>query len=584
VLQSFAILLSQSRWRRHLFILAASLLAIFLIGYRVGTFDQSIHIPFLKKFVDESLFPNDPFFNLRYLHFSYFWFFFQPLYRLDLQLHSPADQSYILWWGMFITHVVATHLTFWAVWKLADLLFKNPLTNVAAVVGFVVPHVGFAGFPIIEFSLLNRTFVLPFLLWAIIFFLRRRYLPSFVLLGVMYNLHVISVNFALAMILFACLVEFRQVGWRNIVAGMALFVICALPVLIWKGKSSPVDLSIHSHWFDVISRGMLYSLFFTIAPYFHILILTACGLGALGLFVVARWRRPSPEYDKTITLFIIAVIIILVVEAVTAEWLPLTIIIQSQIIRAGIFALVFGYLYFANYIVTRWEAGELSRFNGVMLAGTFIAFPVPFMPLLILGIQRFVKSVSAARILSGLMAAGWAVASVVVGLNLNLFGPGIHVDPPENPWYQAQLWARNNTPKDTWFITPPQIYSFYDTEWRVFSERSTVVTYSELLEAAFDPGYTDYWLARFNDLAPGAFDKFQGDYFYNLQLTGQAFYQLSTADFQRLAVKYRASYLVLEKPNQRDLPVCYGGVSSPNPQFTIYALTPEAAANPDCRP
>jgi hypothetical protein len=415
VLNSFAILLSQSRWRRHLFIFAASLLAILLIGYRVGTFDQSIHIPFLKKYVDESLFPNDPFFDLRYLHFSYFWFFFQPLYRLDLQLNPGADQPYILWWGMFITHVFATYLTFWAVWKLADLLFRNPKTNVLAVAAVVIPHMSFGGFPLLEFSLLNRTFVLPFLLWAIIFFLRRRYLLSFGLMGLMYNLHVISVNFALAMILFACLVEFRRAGWRNILAGMALFVVCALPVLIWKGKSSPVDLAVHSTWFDVISRGSFYNLFFMIAPYFHILAITACGLGALGLFFVARWRRPSPDYDYTITLFIIAVMIILVVEAVTAEWLPVTIIIQSQIIRAGVFALVFGYLYFANYIVTRWEAGELGRFDGVMLAGTFIAFPLPFMPLLILGIQRFIKSVSAAKILSGLMALAWAVATVVVG-------------------------------------------------------------------------------------------------------------------------------------------------------------------------
>jgi hypothetical protein len=269
---------------------------------------------------------------------------------------------------------------------------------------------------------------------------------------------------------------------------------------------------------------------------------------------------------------------------VTATWLPLTIIVQSQIIRAGLFALIFGYLYFANYIVTRWEAGELSRFDGVLLAGTFIASPLPFVPLLILGFQRFIKSAPAVKLVSGLTVVVTAVAVTVVGLNLNLFGPGIYVYPHETPWYQTQLWANNSTPKDTWFITPPQIYSFYDSEWRVFSERSTVVTYSELLEAAFDPGYINYWMPRFNDLAPGAFDKFRGNFFDNQKITAQAFYQLSTADFQRLGLKYHASYLVLEKPNQRDLPVCYGGTGSPNPQYTIYALTPEAAAAPNCKP
>ena len=84
------------------------------------------------------------------------------------------------------------------------------------------------------------------------------------------------------------------------------------------------------------------------------------------------------------------------------------------------------------------------------------------MPLLILGFQRFIKSVAATRILSGLTVVAAAVASLAVGFSLNLFGPGIYIYPHETPWYQAQLWAKNNTPKDTWFITPPEIWSFYD--------------------------------------------------------------------------------------------------------------------------
>ena len=147
MLKSFATKLSQSPLRLRLFLLGVSLLTILVMGYHVGTFDQSIHIPFLKKYVDNSLFPGDPFFELRFEHFSYFWFFFQPLYRLDLQLHPLDPQPHLLWWGMFAAHVLATYLTYGAIWKLADLLFKNPLTNLLAVAGFIIPHIGFAGFP-----------------------------------------------------------------------------------------------------------------------------------------------------------------------------------------------------------------------------------------------------------------------------------------------------------------------------------------------------------------------------------------------------------------------------------------------------
>lgn len=581
--------LSRSRPWRHLFLLAASMLAIVIVGYHFGTFDQSIHIPFLKKYVDPSIFPNDPFFDLRFQHFSYFWFFFQPLYWLDLQLH-PFALPYVLMWGMFVTHVFATYLTFFAIWTLSDTLFANPVTNVLAVAAFIVPHIGFAGFPVIEFSLLNRTFVLPFLLLALIFYLRRRYLLAFGLMGVMYNLHVISVNFALAMILFACLFELRQVGWRNLAAGPALFVVCALPVVIWKADKSPIDLTPRYEWFDIISRGTLYNLFFLIAPYVHIIAITLCGVSALAMFFIARRRRPSPRYDRTLTLFMAAVIIILGVEVVTAQWLPLTILVQSQIIRAGLFGLIFGYLYFANYIVTRWQAGDLNRADGTVLTVAFLGLPIPALTLVILFLQRLIRSPRWRAVTVALALPVTFAATVFLLAPYNLWGPGLHIFGPQTPWVDAQLWAKNHTAKDALFITPPQIWSFYDSEWRVFSERSTVVTHSELLEAAFAPDYIEDhvgkdgriiygWKSRFADLAPGALAKFQGNFFDNQRTIAAAFYSLSTDQLRAVAEKYGASYLVVERPNQREFTVCYS-----NTQYMVYALTPAAAAAAHCQP
>ncbi len=567
MLKSFALRLSRSGLWLHLFLLALTLATITLIGYHVGTFDQVVHIPFLKKFVDPTLFPNDPFFDLRFEHFSYFWFFFQPFYRLGIL--EPV---------MFGVHVAATYLTFWALWSLTDLLFKNPLTNVLAVAAFVVPHIGFAGFPPIEFSLLNRTFVLPFLLWALIFFLRRRYLLAFGLLGVMYNLHVISVNFALAMLLLAGVVQWRKVGWRNLVAGMALFVVCALPVLLWKAGKSPVDLTARWEWFSIISRGTLYNLFFLFAPYVHILVITLCGVSALVLFFLARRRRPSPEYDRTVALFVWAVIIILAVEVVSAQWWPATILVQSQIIRAGLLGLILGYVYFANYIVTRWEAGELSGVDSAVLAATLVASPLPFVPLLTLACQRLIASLPWRRAVTVALLPVTFAASLGLVMSLNLWGPGLYIYPHQSPWYAAQVWAKDNTPKDTLFITPPQIYSFYDSDWRVYSERSTVVTLSELLEAAFMPNYLfDHtgsdgqvvygWKTRFADFAPGALEKFRGDFFENERITAQAFYNLTPEQLLALAYKYHARYLVVEKPHAYPWTVVYE-----NSQYVIYKL------------
>ena len=50
---------------RHVFYLAAALACIMLIGYHFGTFDQVVHIPFLKTWANPTLYPTDPFLDLR---------------------------------------------------------------------------------------------------------------------------------------------------------------------------------------------------------------------------------------------------------------------------------------------------------------------------------------------------------------------------------------------------------------------------------------------------------------------------------------------------------------------------------------
>jgi len=527
------------------------------MGYYFGTFDQSSHIPFLKKYADPSLFPGDAFFDLRFTHYSYFWFFFLPFYRLGLL--EPS---------MFVVYVLTIYATFWALWRLSQTLFDNPLSSLLSIIAFTLPHIGFAGFSVIEFSLLNRTFVLPFLLLALDLYLQRRYLLTFLLLGLLYNLHVISVNFVLFMVLFDALVQRNRVGWRAIVQGMIVFVIAASPVLIWKLGGSPVDFSPRWQWFSIISRGMLEILFYMLAPYPQILIVTLGGVSAIVLFFIARRHAPAPQHDRSITNFIYATLIILAVEIVTAQWYPATIIIQSQIIRAGLFVVIFGYLYFANYLAKGYQSGRVARPDFTLLTSALACSICPVVLLIAWAGQRWI---SAARLRR--MAVALLVLVTFVGMSAelyatNLWRPGIHIFAQRSPWYDAQVWARDHTPRDALFITPPQIWWFYDLEWRVISERSTVVTLSELLEAAFSPEYMDHWKPRFEALAPGALDQFQGDIFANIGTTAHAFYSLSTGDLRRVARTYGASYLVVEKPHRYAFPVVYE-----NEEFIIYRLT-----------
>ena len=556
MLRSFADRFHCSTVQRHLLFLAAALVTITVVGYHFGTFDQAVHIPFLKKYADPSLFPGDAFFETRHQHYSFFWLLFLPFYKLG-----------VLEAGLFIVHVFITYFTYWALWTLSDTLFQNSLAALLGVLAFVIPHLGFAGFPVFEFSLLNRTFVLPFLLWAMILFLRRRYLLAFALLGLMYNLHVISVNFALAMLLFASLRDLRVVGWRNLLLGMLLFVIAALPVLVWRMLGPPVALRPNPEWFSVIWRGMVANLFFFAAPNFQIPFVVLCGLSALALFFVARRFAPSRQHDRTVTSFIYAVLIILAVEGVTAQWYPVTLIVQSQIIRAGLFALVFGYLYFADYLARLYRSKALSAFDFGVLTGAMVVSPIPAIPLIIRGLQHLVRPARWRSVVGGVVLVGSFAGSVTLAVSLHIWSPGIYVFARHTPWYDAQIWAHDHTPKDTVFITPPHQWWFYDPEWRVYSERSTVALWSDLLEIAIVPDYTDTWKERFETIAPGALARFRGDIFESREITAQAFYSLPADDLLRAARRYGASYLVVERPHTYDFPVAYE-----NAQFVIYRL------------
>jgi uncharacterized protein DUF6798 len=542
--------------RNHLLFTAATLFVVLFYGYHFGTFDQVIHIPALKKFADSTLYPGDAFMELRLQHYSFFWLLFVPFYRLGV---LPV--------AMFITHLLVTYSTFWVLWALSDLLFHNRLTNLLCLVALAFPHATFGGWTVFEFSLLNRTFVLPFLLLAVILFLRRRYLLAFALLGLLYNLHAISTNFALGMILFDCLVEWRRVGWRTPIVGMIVFIIAALPVLLWKLGGPGGDFSLQPEWFSIITRGVLYNNYYLFAPYLQILLLTAGGVGAIVLFFVARRYTPPHEHDRAITIFVYALLLILLVQMVTTVWLPLTLIVEAQLIRAGVFVMIFGYLYFANYLVESLQPRLRERLDWGVLTGIFVFSLLPFIPALAHLLQQAIPTPRGRRLaMLSLVLVVFASIIFVAG-QLDLWHPGIHLDGPQTPWYDVQIWARDHTPNDTIFITPPYIWSYYESDWRVFSERSTVVSLTELLDVAFAPDYTATWVHRFETLAPGALAQFSGDNPKNGAIIARAFYGLADDAILRAACQYHTSYLVIEKPHLRPFPRVYQ-----NQQFVVYSL------------
>lgn len=565
MLVSFAGRLWRSRFERHAFFAAATLAAVFLAGYHFGTFDQFAHIPFLRAYADPSLFPRDGFVALRAESYSYFWRLFVPLVQL-----SPASDL-PLQLALFTGHLAVTYATLVLLWRLSAELFDSPLAALLSTLAFIVPHLGLAGFPLFEWSLLNRTFVLPFALWAFLLYLRGRTNWAFLLLGGLFNIHVITVNFVLAMLGWDCLRRWRSGGWQRLAAGLPLFVLGAAPVLIWRLTSPALHAPLNPEWFDAVSRGFLLNLFVLVSPVVYINVATLCGLGTLGLYALARRAAPAvrPDQQRSLDHFIQAVILVLAVQVFSSVIYPIDLLNQLQIVRIGLYALVFGYLSFGNYLAQRWPSGDAD--NG-WLAGAYIASPVPLAPLGVLAVHKLLARRPARDLAAACVPVGMFAVVLGLAVPLGLWSPGIYPFGPQTSWEDLQRCARQNTPAETVFVTPPYKWGLYSSEWRTFSARSTVVSHAELLMVALAPGYYDAWRERFDQLAPGAFARFDGNYFDNAAITRAAYEALQAPALTAVAQRYGAAYIVTERPHTLALPQAGWACSRANPDYAVYVV------------
>lgn len=536
---------------KHLLFFLLTVFVVLAYGYYFGTFDQASHIPFLKKTINPSLYPNDHFFDLSKSHFSYFWLLFIPFYKAGLLEIS-----------MFIVHIFATYLTFWALWNLSRTLFNRALTSVLVVISAALPHIGFSGFLLFEFSMLNRTVVLPFELIAINYYLKKNYGAAFLILGILYNFHALSVHFILAMVGMDILFSlFKRKEIRAFLA-IPYFLISALPVLIWKFGHSGVQLGAQWEWFNLLNKTTFFHLFNFISfanPLVNIL--TAGGVSAIILFFIAKKKIPKNAMHETVVHFMYGGILVLFVQFFATTFYPSAVIIQAQVVRIGIFLSLFAYLYLSHMISIRYKSKNHFICFTISLILSFS--PLFFLISFLFWQTKKIKVLRTITLFSIVMFL-WTLSTLV---SMNFVRPSIHIWPEKTAFYDAQIWAKTHTSPTARFLTPPAKWGPYDAEWRVISERSTVSTLSELLEAAFDPSYIAYWKSRFEDVAPGTIKQFKGDSYTNFKIANKAYYSHSTKDFIALGKKYGASYIVAERQYKYNLPLVYQ-----NKEYSIYSL------------
>ncbi len=559
-LRECADFLEKHKAARGLFIILSSAIAIGLIGYHYGSFDQSVHIPFLKSMADPQLYPHDPFLRLKENQFSFFWYFFLPI--INTRLFEV---------GLFTIHFFTVAFFLHAIWTLAADIFQEPLAGFIAVLGFIIPHTGFVGFPAIEFSLLSRTFVLPFLMTSLSLFLKERYWASFLLLGLMYNLNLLMVNFMFLAILISFCVNKGREGLSSDCWSPAFFLVGAFPVLAWKFfTGTGIDWSMRPEWFTTITKGALYQIFYLITDE-PILFLTIGGMGALVLFFIANAEIPDEKIMKKILTVMWVLIGLVVSQIPITHFFPATFLIQLQISRASLYILIISYVCFAGYLARWWKRQANDKRKPFLTTGVFILGLTPLFPLTALFVEKKFAHIFTNRKLVIVLLTILCLGNAFMMNHYGLWQPGIWLHPRSSDWMNLQEWVKENTEKDALFITPPHQTGLYESDWRVFSERGTIVTMYDLFETALKPEYFFEYAERIDAVAPRARLKFNNIFFENRKIVMHAYNNLTSDQIDKIRCKYGASYIVLEKPGKLTVQSVYE-----NDTFQLIKLDPEA--------
>ncbi|MCG3149230.1 MAG: hypothetical protein PCFJNLEI_02690 [Verrucomicrobiae bacterium] len=571
--------------------------SLLLIGYRFAVWDQLLYLSFVDRYFQPILdHPGD-----LYIH-HFLW----RSYTTFWLLVYPLKQAFGWEWPLFLIYLTAKFFLFWGLWSLTFTLTKNRLAAWLTVLFMLLNKAVIGGG--VNFYMadtITRYVVLPFLLFGVKYLWERKWLGAALLLGLAVQIHLLSTVYWLLAVaitgaayrLFADAGPVKISDIRRLIAPAGLFLLCALPILIWAavgewGKSQSLpDAELrnfirHQHQYVFFSNYN--STTWKTLLLFVLLILAAVRS------VPAGWYAP----------FTIGIVTVLGGHFLVADvffYLPL---LKFQMIRIvdllGLWAMIGA----AQILAVNVERGGRPRWLAGLIAGLFLiatvapgtnnslfavaaflvlllafeprpgSFTIPALLLVVLYLWAqlhypatfgrrgalwtpalVIYTAGAAGLFLGWFATHskhWygVFAGCYLGLILMVIGVETNATPQspkrtgydwpgqgmESDWIQFQLWVRDNTPPGTMFFVPPGLNGF-----RVFSQRNAFYELYDCEPAIFQPDYARALLERLKvfDNSPAANRKFA--------LNANGYYAQTPAQWRELAQQWDVSYLITDR-------------------------------------
>jgi Domain of unknown function (DUF6798) len=482
-------------WRKYLtaslIILIFTFAAININQYLFGIDNQAFKIPFLKKFLNPNLYPNDPLVEQGVYFYTFFW------KALGLLIHYLSIKTTILF---FLAHVISLFFTFLVVYRLASLLFRNENVALLAMF-FLLFSKDLIGGDSTIYRVLDTAMVArPVLLFAMYYFFKERFFKSYFLQGAAFLIHPLSAIYMIAILGVLSLANIKRIGLKKFTICGAVLIILMSPSLIWKMFYSPASLNLFAadpKWVELLRLRSSHHLF----PF-------SWELGTIlqtGLFLLAfpvSWKqRPESRYHRMIVYSSLTLLSLWIVATVFSEWLPIPIILQLQFFRSAYFLYIFAVLYVANYAYysLKGDTSNTTKTAVIILTAALLyharVWQIALGAFFFFAMGKVVYQYFYQRDFSGkYFKLSLNLMVLFLGIGGFLMRGGISIENAQNPaWLAVQQWARQKSALNDLFIIPPllKIEGF-----RVESERSSYVDWKDGTAMFFNPAYGYEWYRR----------------------------------------------------------------------------------------
>ncbi|RKH33027.1 hypothetical protein D7Y13_00875 [Corallococcus praedator] len=479
-------------WGFRLAVLALFTCTWFVInGYSFGIVDHAIHLGFLLRELDPSLLKGDPLIEAAANHPSFFWTLQVPLVR-----HVPVEVLYA------VVHIASVALMLAGTSALARALYPGRYSEWVATVAMLsvlIPR-SYAGIPMLDELVLNRTVSLGPLLFALVLGVKRRYGAAFVLTGLVFLIHPTTAIHAAILLWFAAL--FDREKRLAIVTGPLLCMLAASPLLVpmlRQGAAAGVPFPPPDEWV-LLTRVLVswhhYPRDWTAVVWLQLLV----PLVVLGLSLRAHRSRPVEAY-------LCGVAFTCVLGVLGTEVLHLPTALHLHLLEVLRFVPYLAAVCGAAWLLETWPAPGERKLPGVAAALLYLGFStvqleVSFPAMLAVFLLR-----PAARTPPRPMGLRWPVALGVIAAPLILAIRIYYFKVPPNflprldmyKGWRMMAWSEQHLPKDALVVLPPFFHE-WDLAFRFGAKRATFTTYKDGAEGSFSLAFMLDWKQRMEAL------------------------------------------------------------------------------------